>query len=122
MYRETEWAMKKKILLIILCVLCLTGVFYALISREPTVNSFVTNADSTGYDANLTITMNQWLVHNCDKVKADLIERIVKNDFKNMQFPYDTMGLPRSVNITVYANRFSKNKGIPAIQFCYAFE
>lgn len=114
--------MNKKILSIILCAVCVTGIFCILISRKPTVNSFITNADSAGYDANLTITMNQWLVYDKEKAEADLIERIVKNDFKNMQFPYDTMGLPKMVNVTVYANRFSKKMGIPAIQFRYVFE
>ncbi len=113
--------MKRKILLIILCVFSFMAIFYVLISREPTVNSFVTSADSVGYDANLTITMNTWTISDEEKTKDFLIERIIKNDFKNMQFPYDSMGYPRKLKVTVYANDYTKRKGIPTIQFDYFF-
>ena len=114
--------MKRKLLLGILCILSIISIFYILISRNPTVSSFVTNVDSKGYDASLTVIMNSWHISDEEKTKNALIEQLIKNNFENMQFPYDSMGYPRKVNVTVYTNSYTKRKGIPALQFDYFFD
>lgn len=112
--------MKRKILLIVLCILFVLEIFYLQVSREPTVSNVVTCSDSNGYEATLTITMNKIVIFDEKKTEQDLINQIVDNEFKNMQFSYDLMGYPEEVTVTVYTNNFTKNLGIPAFCFRYA--
>lgn len=111
--------MKRKIVLIILCLLFALTFFYLQISRQPTVNNIITNSDSEGYEATLTITMNKIVIFNRKKTEQALINQIVDNDFKNMKFSYDLMGYPEELTVTVYTNNFTKYWGIPAFHFRY---
>lgn len=112
--------MRKKIVFIVLCVLFLCEIFYLQVSCEPTLNSTITHNDSDGYDADLTITMNKILIFNQEKTELDLINRIMDNEFENMQFSYDAMGYPEEIKVTVYTNSFTRKLGIPAFQFRYS--
>lgn len=114
--------MKRKILLIILCVLLVAGIFYLQISREPTVNNFITTSAAEGYQAALTITMNKIMILDREKTEQDLVNRILENNFANMQFSYDVMGYPKEFSVTVYANDVAKHIGRPAFEFEYVFE
>lgn len=111
--------MKRKIVLTILCVIFLLEIFYLQFSREPTVLSSVTTSDSKGYDAALTITMNKIVIFNLEETKQDLINQILDNEFKNMQFSYDVMGYPDKWIITVYTNKLTKYLDIPAFHITY---
>lgn len=112
--------MKRKIVFIILCLLFTLEIFYLQFSREPTVYNVVTNRDSTGYDASLTIIANKLVIFEQDKLQRDLINRIFNNDFENMLFSYDAMGYPEECTVTVYTNGWTKKLGIPAFTFRYA--
>lgn len=112
--------MRKKIVLIILCILFGLTILYLQFGLGPTVNNAITTSDSEGYQANLTITMNQIVIWNEEKTQQDLIEQILANEFKNMQFSYDIMGYPEEITVTVYTNSFTKKLGIPAFEFEYA--
>lgn len=112
--------MKRKIVLIILCLLFTLEIFYLQVSREPTVNNVITTSDSEGYEATLTITMNKIVIFNREKTEQTLITQILDNDFKNIQFSYDLMGYPDELTVTVYANNFTKYWSIPAFRFRYS--
>lgn len=114
-----ERSMKRKIVLIILCLLFILAIFYLQFSRKPTVNNSITSSDSEGYDATLTITMNKIIIFDRKKAEQTLIKQILDNDFKNMQFSYDVMGYPDELTVTVYTNNFTKYWGIPAFHFRY---
>lgn len=112
--------MKRKLFLIILCMLFALGFFYLQYSRNPTVCNVVTNADSSGYTATLTINANKLFIGDQSKLQQDLINHIIYNDFKNMMFSYDIMGYPKEFTVTVYTNAWAKKLGIPAFTFRYA--
>lgn len=112
--------MRKKIVFIVLCILLLCEIFYLQVRRKPTVCNIVTCADSVGYNAEITIIMNKIVIFNQEKTEQDLINRIMNNNFENMQFSYDMMGYPEEIKVTVYTNSFTKKLGIPAFQFEYA--
>ena len=112
--------MRKKIVFIVLCILFLCEIFYLQVSRKPTVDNIVTCADAVGYDAEITITMNKIVIFNQEKTEQDLLNRILENDFENMQFSYDVMGEPEEIKVTVYTNSFTKKLGIPAFEFRYS--
>ena len=78
--------MKRKLLLGILCILSIISIFYISISRNPTVSSFVTNVDSIGYDANLTVIMSSWHISDEEKTKNTLIEQLIKNNRFNLDY------------------------------------
>ena len=111
--------MKRKIFPIILCLSFALGFFYLQFSRKPTVDSIVTNADSSGYTATLTITANKLFIADQCKVQQILINHIVENDFKNMLFSYDVMGYANEYTVTVYTNAWTKKLGISAFTFRY---
>lgn len=111
--------MKRKILLLIICILFVLEISYLQFYREPTVNGAITSSDSEGYEATLTITMNKIIILNREKTEQTLITQIIDNDFKNMKFSYDVMGYPREWTVTVYTNNFTRSLGIPAFQFTY---
>lgn len=112
--------MKRKIVFIILCLLFVFEIFYLQISRKPTVENIITNSDTAGYNACLTITANKIVIFDEDKLEQDLINHILNNDFENMLFSYDVMGYPEECTVTVYANDWTKKLGIPAFTFRYA--
>ena len=112
--------MKRKIFLIILCLSFALGFFYLQFSRKPTVDNVVTNADSSGYTATLTITANKLFIGDQSKLQQDLINHIINNDFKNMMFSYDVMGYAKEYIVTVHTNDWAKKLGIPAFTFRYA--
>ena len=112
--------MKRKLFLIILCLTFTLGIFYLQFSRESTVDSIVTNADSSGYTATLTITANKLFIGDRSKLQQDLINHIINNDFKNMMFSYDVMGYAKEYTVTVHTNAWTKKLGIPAFTFRYA--
>ena len=92
--------MKRKIFLIILCLSLALGFFYLQFSRKPTVDNVVTNADSSGYAASLTITANKLVILDQNKLQQSLINHILDNDFKNMMFSYDVMGYANEYTVT----------------------
>lgn len=112
--------MKRKKLWIILCILSMAGIFYLQFSRNATVCNYITTGTSGDYEASMTVTMHKLVIFNQAKTEENLINRIVNNDFKNMQFSYDVMGYPNEVTVTVYANNLTKKLGIPAFCFRYA--
>ena len=112
--------MKRKIVLIILCLIFALEIFYLQFSRIPTVNNVVTNSDSAGYAVHLTITANKLIIFDQSKLEQDLTNHILNNDFKNMLFSYDIMGFPTECTVTVYTNKWTKKLGIPAFTFRYA--
>lgn len=112
--------MKRKIVLIILCLLFTLGIFYLQFSRKPTVNNVITYSNSAGYDARLIITANKIVIFDRVRLEQDLINHIVNNDFENMLFSYDIMGYPKECTVTVYTNDLTKKLGIPAFTFRYA--
>ena len=112
--------MKQKIFLIILCLSFALGFFYLQFSRKPTVDNVVTNADTSGYTATLTITANKLFIVDKHKLQQVLTNHILNNDFKNMMFSYDVMGYPKECTVTVYTNDWAKKLGIPAFTFRYA--
>ena len=114
--------MKKKIKIICLCLLFTLGFFYLQVSRNPTISNVITNSDSNGYVANLTISANKLIIFNQNKLQQDLIVRIQNNDFENMLFSYDVMDYPREYTVTVYANKLTKKLDIPAFTFRYAMK
>lgn len=111
--------MKRKILLIIICILFVLEILYLQFYQEPTVNGTITSSDSEGYEATLTITMNKIIILNREKTEQTLITKILDNDFENMKFSYDVMGYPRQWTVTVYTNNLTKHWGIPAFYFRY---
>ena len=114
--------MKRKIILIILCLLFILGILYLQVSREPTLNTSITNRNSMGYDANLTVTVNKLILFNENEVEQELIHHIVYNDFENMLLSYDIMGYPEKLVVTVYTNTFTRFLNMPAFCFEYAKE
>lgn len=111
--------MKRKIVLIVLLIL---GILYLQFGRSPKVDNITTHSDSEGYTADLTVTVNKIGVFNREKMTQILVEKIVDNDFQNMQFCYDAMGYPDEIKVTVYANNFTKHFGFPAFEFRYVTE
>lgn len=111
--------MKRKLFLTILCLSFTLGFFYLQFSRKPTVDSVVTNADSSGYDATLTITANKLFIADQNKLQQVLIKHILDNDFKNMMFSYDVMGYANEYSVTVHTNAWTKKLGVSAFTFRY---
>ena len=114
--------MKRKIFLIILCLSLALGIFYLQFSRKPTVDNVVTNADSSGYAASLTITANKLVILDQNKLQQALINHILDNDFKNMMFSYDVMGYAYEYTVTVHTNAWTKKLGVSAFTFRYVPE
>ncbi len=114
--------MKRKVFLIILCLSFALGIFYLQFSRKPTVNNIVTNADSSGYAASLTITANKLVILDQNKFQQALINHILDNDFKNMMFSYDVMGYANEYTVTVHTNALTKKLGVSAFTFRYVPE
>lgn len=112
--------MKRKIFLIILCLLFVLGFFYLQLSRKPTVDNIVTNADSSGYTATLTITANKLFIEDQSRLQQVLINHILNNDFENMLFSYDVMGYAKEYTVTVHTNAWTKKLGLSAFTFKYA--
>ena len=109
--------MKRKIVLIVLFILIF---LYLQLGFEPYVNNAITSSASNGYELNLTITMNKIVIFNRQKVEQDLINHILNNDFKNMQFSYDIMGYPQEISVIVYTNSLTKYLRLPDFSFRFA--
>ena len=111
--------MKRKIFLTILYLSFALGFFYLQFSRKPTVISVVTNADSSGYAASLTITANKLFIADRSKLQQILINHILDNDFKNMMFSYDVIGYANEYSVTVHTNAWTKKLGLSPFTFRY---
>lgn len=111
--------MKKKIIITLLCLF-----FFGILqfASSPTLNQSITDSTPDGYEATLTITANQLLILNREKLAQSLIQRIVDNDFSRMQFSYDILGYPSGLKVTVYTNALTKYLGLPAFYFRYEQE
>lgn len=111
--------MKKKILLIVLCVMGVSGVLYLQFGRKAVINNVLTKTNPDGYELSMSITMNSIFVFNREKMAHDLVEQVLDNNFENMKMSYDVHGYPDEMTITVYTNQICKYWGIPAFQFRY---
>ena len=111
--------MKKKILLILLSVALLFGILYLQFGREPIINHALTETTSVDCDLSMTITANKLFILNREKSANSLMERILNNEFQNMQLSYDVHGCPNNVTITVYTNKLAKFLELPSFQFHY---
>lgn len=105
--------MRRKILLIVLCVI---GILYLQFGRPIVVNNMVTSGNPTGYQANLTVTVNKIHIFDREKLAKDLIQKTIDNDFKNILLSYDVLGYPGELTITVYTNRLEKYMNTPALK------
>lgn len=111
--------MKKKILLIVLCVVGVTGILYLQFGRKAVINNVLTKTNPQGYELSMSITSNKLLIVNREKLAKQLVKQVLENDFENMKMSYDVHGYPDEVTITVYANQVCKYWGSPAFQFQY---
>ena len=111
--------MKRKLFITILCLSFVLAFFYLQFSRKPTVDTVVTNADSSGYVATLTITANKLFIADQNKLQQVLIKHILNNDFENMMFSYDIMGYANEYSVTVHTNSWTKKLGVSAFTFRY---
>ena len=114
--------MKRKIVLIVLCILSLSFLLYLQFGQEPVVNNMITDSHPSGYTAMLSVTANKIVLINQDDFANKLIQKTIHNEFKNMQLSYDILGFPNQVTITVYTNALTKTLGIPAFQIKYSQE
>ena len=111
--------MKKKILLIVLCVVGIAGILYLQFGRKAVINNVLTKTNPQGYELSMSITMNSLLIVNQDVLAHRLVEQVLENNFENMKISYDVHGYPDEMTITVYTNQVCKYWGIPAFQFRY---
>ena len=114
--------MKRKLFITILCLSFVLAFFYLQFSRKPTVDNVVTNSDTSGYTATLTITANKLFIVNKHKLQQVLTNHILNNDFKNIMFSYDVMGYANEYTVTVHTNAWTKKLGVSAFTFRYVPE
>jgi hypothetical protein len=111
--------MKRKLLIGFAVILI---VLLFLFCSQPTLHSVITSQSAETYTMSLDVVLNQPFVWNKAKITNQLLERIVHNQFQNMQFSYDELGYPSELAVTVYANSFSRRRGKPAFSFRYMQE
>ena len=105
--------MKKKILLIVLCILTLV---YLQFGRKAVLNTSSTSKTPEGYQLDVTITVNTLYVGTKEQMTQRLIEKILNNDFQNMQLSYEEYGHPNELHLTVYANSFGRLLALPSFR------
>ena len=112
--------MKKKLLFTIISIALLTCLLYLQFGQQPTVNHSTIIKDSNNYNLSLVITLNTLVVFNQKQVKNTLSQKVLNNDFENILFSYDALGLPQKVSVTVYTNAITYWRDLPSFQFQFA--
>ena len=103
------------------CIVALLflGILYLQFGRAPYINTSTIKKHAENYDLELSITANKLFIIDNDQYAKNLIEKILENDFKNMQFPYDELGYPKEIRIKVYTNNISRFHNVPAFEIYY---
>lgn len=95
---------KRKILLLILIVI--TGSFlYLQFGRDVEVISTMSTTSSQFYGQSMIVVANKLIILDKGIFAEKFLERIRRNDFKEVRFSYDVLGYPDRIKVTVYPNR-----------------
>lgn len=108
--------MKRKLLTAMICIL---GILYLQFGRTPDVNVARTAGTADSYILHLTVTANKLCIINKEQYAKSLVQRVLDNNFKNMIFSYDEIGIPKEIHITVYTSSLTKFHNHPAFEIHY---
>lgn len=95
------------------------SVFYINSTGEPDVLNTKISMNQQGYSLKLEINANRLWIVDKDKLKDELIEKTLENNFDNVRFSYDVLGYPDEVQITVYANELTRRLNISVFEVEY---
>ena len=112
--------MKRRILMLILCVLGPLSVMYLQFGQDATINHITTTKTSQGYDCDISITLNKLVIFNEEKWKSQLTQKILDNTFKNMLISDEALENPSTFHVTVYANDCMCHLNLPHFSFTYS--
>ena len=109
---------KKVVLFLLVLSILLIGV-YLQIGRKPFINHAFTDSATGNYELSVSITANKLFIANEKAVANHFVEKLLCNDFQNLQLSYDLNGYPARISLTVYTNTFTKFLKLPAFSLQY---
>ena len=90
---------------------------YLQYGRTPTVNHAITSKNTTGTETTLSITTNKIFILSRKQLSRNLVQRMQRNDFPNMQLSSKITKHPSQITMIVYVNRFAYVLDLPAFEF-----
>lgn len=111
--------MKKSYIImgILICIIAFLG-YLQYGHEEQAVNTMVSTSGAF-YKQEFDVIANKLFILDKEKYAQELIEKAVKNKYRNVRFSYDITGKPNEMIISVYNTEWHYQYNCMALQIVY---
>ena len=105
---------------ILICIIAFLG-YLQYGHEEQAVNTMVSTSGAF-YKQEFDVIANKLFILDKEKYVEELIEKAVKNKYRNVRFSYDITGKPNEMIISVYNTEWHYKYNCMALQIVYTLD
>lgn len=101
-----RWRMKKRYVISGILIGIVALLIYLQYGREETiVNTRVSKSDD-GYVQEISVIANKLFIGDKERYAEDVIDKVIRNQYRNVYFSYDILGRPEEIKINFYLDKW----------------
>ncbi len=98
--------MKKRYVISGILIGIVALLIYLQYGREETiVNTRVSKSDD-GYVQEISVIANKLFIGDKERYAEDVIDKVIRNQYRNVYFSYDILGRPEEIKINFYLDKW----------------
>ena len=79
--------------------------FYLQYGREETIVNTMVSKSEDGYVQEISGVANQLFRGDKERYAEEVIDKVIRNQYRNVYFSYDILGCPEEIRINVYTDK-----------------
>lgn len=79
---------------------------YLQYGREETIVNTRVRMSDDGYVQEISVIANKLFIGDKERYAEDVIDKVIRNQYRNVYFSYDILGCPEEIKINVYDDKW----------------
>ena len=112
--------MKKRYVISGILIGIVALLIYLQYGREETIVNTRVSMSDDGYVQEISVIANKLFIGDKERYAEDVIDKVIRNQYRNVYFSYDILGSPEEIKINVYVGKWDyryNRKKLSAIYF-----
>ena len=101
-----RWRMKKRYVISGILIGIVALLIYLQYGREETIVNTRVRMSDDGYVQEISVIANKLFIGDKERYAEDVIDKVIRNQYRNVYFSYDILGCPEEIKINVYAGKW----------------
>ena len=101
-----RWRMKKRYVISGILIGIVALLIYLQYGREETIVNTRVRMSDDGYVQEISVIANKLFIGDKERYAEDVIDKVIRNQYRNVYFSYDILGRPEEIKINFYLDKW----------------